>query len=408
MGRRYPFIVFLIACLVLLLDSCGGEGAHAKEPAKSSQSPEVAVVKVTRRDLHRTLMVSSELVPFQQIDVYGKESGFVKTLNVDYGTHVAAGQVMAILEIPELQMQLDEDQAAIKDAASQVDGANNEVHRIQAQQKVAHLEFTRLDQVAKSRPGLVAQQEVDDRQGKDLAAEAQVAATQSALQSAQSELTRARARLRHDQVLYDYSKITAPFAGVVTKRYANLGTLLQSGINSSTQAMPLVQLSQDDLFRLVIPVSESYVPEIHMGDPVDVRVPVLQRYFDGKVARFSVDVEETTRTMHTEVDVPNPNRVLMPGMYAEATVTFDRRRNAIAVPAEAVNVEGDQRSVWVVDPNGKVENRTVTLGVETPDYTEVLSGLSEGAMVAVGDRSRLKAGQTVRTKEIQLIHYQGG
>ena len=164
-----------------------------------------------------------------------------------------------MLEIPELQMQLDEDEAAIKDAASQVDGANNELHRMEAQQKVAHLEFTRLDQVAKIRPGLVAQQEVDDRQGKDLAAEAQVDATQSALQSAQSQLDRAQAKLRHDQVLFDYSKITAPFAGVVTKRYANLGTLMQSGINSSTQAMPLVQLSEDDLFRLVIPVSESYV-----------------------------------------------------------------------------------------------------------------------------------------------------
>lgn len=135
------------------------------------------------------------------------------------------------------------------------------------------------------------------------------------------------------------------------------------------------------------------------------------RYCNGiswaEFARSSVDVEEATRTMHTEVDVPNPGRVLMPGMYAEATVTFDRRSKVVAVPAEAVNIENDQRSVWVIDPSGKVENRPVTLGVETPDYIEVLSGLNEGDMVAVGDRSRLKAGETVRAKEIQLIHYQG-
>ena len=108
-------------------------------------------------------------------------------------------------------------------------------------------------------------------------------------------------------MLFDYARITAPFAGVVTQRYANLGTLMQAGTSSSTQAMPLVRLSQDDLFRLVIPVPESYVRYIHIGDPVDVRIPALNKTFPGKVARFSVDVKADTRTMHTEVDVPNPN-----------------------------------------------------------------------------------------------------
>ena len=404
-------MLLLVSLLAILLVSCGGDGANAKEPNTSQsgpQPPEVGVVKVTRRNLQQTLMVSSELVPFQQIDVYAKESGFVKTLSVDYGTHVTQGQVMAVLEIPELQMQLAEDQADIKDAQSQMARAANELQRVQAQQKVAHLEFTRLDSVARSRPGLVAQQEVDDRQGEDLAAEAQVAAAQSALQSAQSELNRAQARQRRDQALFDYTKIVAPFPGVVTKRYANLGTLLQSGMNSSTQAMPLVQLSEDDLFRLVIPVSESYAPDIHLGDPVNVRVPVLQRDFTGHVARFSFDLDETTRTMHTEVDVPNPQRVLMPGMYAEATVAFDRRTNVLVVPPEAVNIDGDRRSVWMIQPSGKVENRRVVLGVETADYTEVVSGLRDGDMVAVGDRSGLHDGEIVRPKEVQLIRYQGG
>ena len=99
-------------------------------------------------------------------------------------------------------------------------------------------------------------------------------------------------------------EITAPFAGVVTERYANLGALVQAGTASSTQAMPVVKLSEDDLFRLVIPVPESYVRYIRVGDPVEVRVPSLNQTFPGKVARFSVDVKESTRTMHTEVDVP--------------------------------------------------------------------------------------------------------
>jgi RND family efflux transporter MFP subunit len=211
--------------------------------------------------------------------------------------------------------------------------------------------------------------------------------------------------LRHDQALYDYANITAPFAGVVTKRYANQGTLMQSGVNSSTQALPLVQLSEDDLFRLVIPVPESYVPHIRMGDPVNVRVAALNRTFPGKVSRFSVDVEEQTRTMHTEVDVPNPQHILMPGMYAEASLTVALAQGVIAVPPETINIDGDQRSVWVIDPSGTVEERRVTLGAENPQETEVTSGLKAGEMVAAGDRSRLRAGETVHPKVIQLFHY---
>ncbi len=111
---------------------------------------------------------------------------------------------------------------------------------MEAQQKVLQLQFDRLNSVAQSKPGLVAQQEVDDSQGKALASAAQVEAAKSNLQSAESVLAAAQAKREHDQALFDYSKITAPFAGVVTQRYANLGTLMQAGTSSSTQAMPLV------------------------------------------------------------------------------------------------------------------------------------------------------------------------
>jgi RND family efflux transporter MFP subunit len=383
--------------------SCGGAAAQAKR--NSEQKPEIAVVRVTREDLAKSLTVSSELVPFQQIDVYAKESGFVQKLYVDYGTHVKTGQVMAVLEIPELQIQLDEDQAEIEYAKNQIDRVEEQLRAITAEQKVTHLQFSRLDEVAKAQNGLVAQQEVDNWQGKDLAATAQLAGAQAALESAKNQLLRAKEKQRHDAAIFDYSKITAPFGGVVTKRYANLGTLVQSGMNSSTQVLPLVQLSQDNLFRLVIPVSESYAPGIKIGDPVDVRVPALDQDLTGKVARLSFDLEMSTRTMHTEVDVPNPQTILMPGMYAEATLKFDRRKHVLAVPPQAANIEGDNRSVWVVDPTGKVEHRAVTLGVETPDSIEVLTGLKEGELVAVGDRSHLRTGEMVQPKEIELLQY---
>jgi RND family efflux transporter MFP subunit len=406
------FLLFgLIAAAAGVLASCSSsEKVHAKDPGEQGASPGSAgvsagVVKVIRNNLGRTLTVSSELVPFQEIDVFAKESGYVKELDVDYGTHVRANQVLATLEIPELQLQVKEDDAAVKNATAQIPHAQDELNRVEAQHNVLQLQFQRLDSVAKSKPGLVAQQEVDDSEGRALASAAQVEAAKSNLQSAESVLAAAQAKREHDQALFDYAKITAPFAGVITQRYANLGTLMQAGTNSSTQALPLVKLSEDDLFRLVIPVPETYVHFIHLGDSVSVNVPSLNRTFPGKVARFSVDVREDTRTMHTEVDVLNPGRVLLPGLYAEATITLEKKDNAIAVPLQAVDQENSQAMVDVVDASNKIERRQIVLGIQTATDAEVLSGLQEGEIVVVSDRSGLKAGQPVQSKPVELMQY---
>jgi len=356
--------------------------------------------------MSQKLTVSSELVPFQEIEVYAKESGFVKQLLVDYGTHVHAGQLMAVLEIPELEAQVQQDQAAIVTQQNEVTRATHDVARDQAQHNVFHVQYTRIAGVAKEQPGLVAQQEVDDAQGKDLASESQIEAAQGALDAAKSQLVMARAKLTSDQALFSYARITAPFNGVVTQRYANLGALMQAGTSSSTQAMPLVKLSEDDLFRLVIPVPESYVSHIRIGDTVNVNVPSLNRSFPGKVARFSVDVQQDTRTMHTEVDVPNPGGVMMPGLYAEATIATATQANALAVPAGAVDHNGDSVTVDVLDASHKIEVRAVKLGIQTPTDAEVLSGLQEGEMVVISDRSGLKPGQEARPKVIQSPQYQ--
>ena len=139
----------------------------------------------------RQITISSELVPFQEIDVYAKEAGYVKDLLVDYGSRVQKGQLMAVLEIPELEVQLKQDAAAIQSAGERVSRAHHELNRLEAEHHVAHLQADRLTGVAKTRPGLVAQQEIDDAQGKDLALEAQMEAGKSALQAAESDLVEA-------------------------------------------------------------------------------------------------------------------------------------------------------------------------------------------------------------------------
>jgi RND family efflux transporter MFP subunit len=393
----------LVAMAAGVLASCGGAGKVQATAGATEVS--VGVVKIGKKALGRTLTLSSELVPFQEIDVYAKESGYVKALYVDYGTRVQANQILAILEIPELQSQLKQDDAAIKNASEQITHAEKELNRVEATHSALQNQFDRLDRVAKSKPGLVAQQEVDDSEARALSSESQVEAAKSNVQSTQSQLAAAQAKREHDQVLFDYAKITAPFAGIVTQRFANLGTLVQAGTSSSTQALPLVRLSEDDKFRLVIPVPESYVRYIHIGDPVSVMVSSLNRTFPGTVSRFSVDVREDTRTMHTEVDVLNPQRVLLPGLYADATIQLENKQGALAVPLQAVDHNGEQAVVDVVNASNTIEIRPVVLGIQTATDAEVLSGLKEGDSIVVSDRSSLKAGQTVQPKMIDLPQY---
>ena len=401
---RIQIVAAAATGVAALLTAACGVSANSNKTVVT-EGATVGVTKIGRRSLERKLTQSSELVPYQEIDVYAKESGFVKKLNVDYGSRVKTGDLMAVLEIPELEAQIAEDEAAIKNAQQMIGHAQEELHRRQDVANVLHLEYTRLNQVAKAKPGLVAQQEVDDKQGQDLAAQAQVSASEATLAAAQSALEQAQAKRIHDQTLFDYSKITAPFDGVVTQRYANYGTLMQAAQNSSNSVLPLVQLSEDDRYRLVIPVPESYVRFIHDGDPVEVSVTSLNKTFPGKVARTSLDVKEDTRTMHTEVDVYNPNHVLYPGLYADATLTLEKKRDVLAVPLQAVDRNGDNTTVDLVTAQNKIEIRPVTLGIQTANDAEVLSGLNEGDTVVVSDRSSLKDAQPVQPKMIDLLQY---
>jgi RND family efflux transporter MFP subunit len=402
-GAIFTCIVPICAAIVLI--SCSRNEAAPAATETQSASPTVAATKVIRKPMTRDLTVSSELVPFQEIDVFAKESGYVKQLLVDYGSHVAKGQLMAVLEIPELLANIQQDESGITSLQDQVTNAEHQLGRVEAQHKVLHLEYDRINKVAQSKPGLVAQQEVDEVQGRDLAAEAQVEGAKSNVEVARSNLAAAESRLEHDKALYEYARITAPFAGVVTQRYANLGTLLQAGTNSSTQAMPLVKLSKEDLYRLVIPVPETYVSSISVGDPVSVRIPALNQILPGKVARFSFDVHQDTRTMHTEVDVQNPKGTMYPGLYADVTLTLNNKGNALAVPLVAVERESDQAAVYIVDSSSRIEKRQVHLGIETANDVEVLSGLQEDDQVVVSDRSSLTPGEEVHVHLVPPFDY---
>jgi RND family efflux transporter MFP subunit len=295
-------------------------------------------------------------------------------------------------------------QAAADRASADVKRAADDLQRAQSAHSIAHLSYERLKGVVEKKPGLVAQQDIDDAQSKDLVAEAQVNAAKSARDAAQEQVRVNQADVQKIHTLMDYTRVTAPFAGVVTKRFADKGSMIQAGISSNTQAMPVVRLSENSLLRLILPVPESAVPTVHVGQPVDVRVKTLNRSFPGKVVRFANKLSLDTRTMDTEVDVPNPNLVLIPGMYAEVNLTLSRRNGVLAIPVMSVDVDstGNTGRVMVVTPNNRVEVRKVELGLETANNVEVRAGLNEGDLVVLSGRSGLQAGQEVKPKVTEL------
>lgn len=410
-GKPKPLMAALVGFWILplvLLTSCSRK-TDGETTADPSQVETAAVVKATREDLSNNLEIASEFEPFQEIDVHAKVSGYVQKLYVDWGTHVKTGQLLAVLEIPELQNQIDQDKAALSRSEENLTRANEEVRRAESAHAVAHITYTRLEGVAQSRPDLVAQEEVDVAQGKDSEAEAQVSAVKAALAAAREERDVAKASLAKDETLYAYARITAPFTGVVTKLYAYTGALLPAGTSTSTSGLPLLRLSQNDLLRLVIPVPETVVPKIHFGSPVKVRVSAIDKEFLGTVERFSGQVDEDTRTMHTEVDVRNPDYILVPGMYANAEIPVDHKANALAIPVQAfaASPSPDRGTVLVVNAQNQIEKRDVTIGIRTAQKVEVLSGVQPNELVVVGNQGHYRPGKTVRPVVTTLANPQG-
>jgi len=394
--------VALLAGLLASTAACSRSGASAKA-AQFGRNVSAPVVRVARRDLSNDLEVASEFMPYQEIDVHAKVSGYIKNLYINWGTHVKQGQLMAVLDVPELNDSVLRDQAAVDRDQQELEQARQELQSAQSAYFVANITYTRLYGVQQKRPDLVAQEEVDVAHGKQLEAFAGVSAAKDALAAAQQQLVVDNSTEQRDQAMLDYSRITAPFTGVVTQLYAYTGALLPAGTSTSTSGLSLCHLSQNDLLRLVIPVPEEVVSDIRAGESVDVKVPSLNRTFEGEVSLVSDQINLETRTMHTEVKVPNPQYILVPGMYAYVQLPVKSAENALAVPIQAVSMgQPGLGTVLVVNGRHQIEKRQVRLGLETASEVQIVSGLNEGDLVVFGEQGRYHTGEAVEPKLVNL------
>ncbi len=384
----------MAAVAVMGLVSCHSRNPNSAVSADALPSARAAVAQ--RGDIAHVLTLAGQFQPYQVVDVHPKISGYMKKINVDIGDMVRQGQTLAVLEVPELKAELESSQFALRQSQEEIARAQQEIKRTEALEAAVHAESQRLQQAAATRPGLIAQQELDDAQAKDLSSQAQVDAAKAAMAAAQQHAEAARADSERVQALEDYTTVIAPIAGVVIWRYADTGALIQGGTASNDQALPIVRLSQSSLLRLRVPVPEDDVQYVHDGDSLQVRVDAINRSFTGKIVRFTRNVNFETRTMETEVDVENKDLSIAPGMYANTALQLARARNVVTIPVEALVLNAQsQQTVYVLDAGNRVHARIVQVGIEGSKLAEIKSGINPGDRVIIGGQEKYQEGEAV-------------
>lgn len=393
-------LIALVLCVAWVMHD------RREKPDSASTSDEnnavtAAVATVEPEPTESSITIPGVFQAYQDILVHARVDGYIKNIFVDIGDKVHTGEVMAILEIPELDAQVRASRAAVKRDQAEIERTRNDVKRAIALHAALHLEYTRLMNAGKSLPGLIAQQEIDNAQAKDLSSEANIDAAKSAYAAAQGKLAQDQADLSRYLASQAYSYIRAPFNGVVTYRYADTGALIAAGTDETKNAMPIVRLAQSDLLRLRMPVPEADAGYIHVGGPAVVQVQSTGEQIHTKIVRFTRSMDRNTRTMLTEVDIPNKDLHLDPGMYAYTTFPLQHDSHALVVPINGI-VEGDQPYVLIVNQDNRVEKRPVVLGVQGANFYEVTHGVSVGDRVIVGNQANYQLGEKVLPSPVDL------
>jgi RND family efflux transporter MFP subunit len=353
------------------------------------------VAVVQRGNIAQVLTLAGQFQPYQVVDVHPKVSGFIRHIYVDIGDRVRQGETLAVLEVPELQAQLSGTVSEVARSKDEIDRAQHEVKAAESKYAALHSDYQRLLETSQAQPGLVAQQELDDAQAKDLSGEADVDAAKASLDAAQKGMEVSRADNQRVSAIAGYTNVVAPLDGVVVWRYADTGALIQSGIGSNSQDLPIVKVAQSGVMRLRLPIPENYVRYVHPGDLAQVRVDALGRSFTGDVVRFTRELNFETRTMETEVDVPNKDLSIDSGMYANVLMQLNRADNVTTAPVSAVVLHGNQHEVYVLDSDNRVHVRTVQIGIQGNQLVEIQSGLAPGDWVILAAQSKYAVGEKV-------------
>jgi membrane fusion protein (multidrug efflux system) len=336
-------------------------GCDRTEPAaatRQSAPVEVQVVQPRRGPIVRYVTLPAEIRAYQQATLYAKVPGYLKAISVDKGDQAKEGALLAEIEVPEL----------LADRA-----------KYNAEVEIAAIDYQRLSESQKKAPDLVVPQTVDDARGK---------------------LDIAKANLERTETLLNYAKIVAPFSGVITRRMVDPGAFIPAATSgSAAQNAAIVTLTDFNRVRVQVAVPEVEASHVEVGEPIKMMVEGLPgRTFAGTVTRFSYALEEATKTMLAEIELPNPNLELRPGMYATVKIGIERKEDALLVPVDAVFTEKAGASVFILVENKAKKNRVQT-GFSDGMQVEIASGVQPNQQVILPGKRTLSDGQPVKISE---------
>ncbi len=343
--------------LAVLLEGCKRPATEAAKTAPAS-SLQVQVTRIHRGPITRSISLPANLRPLQQATLYAKVAGYLKTIPVDRGSIINAGDIIAEIEAPEL----------LADRA-----------KFQSEAEVARADFQRLSEALKRAPDLVVPLTVDN---------------------ARSRMQMAEAGLKRSETLLGFTQITAPFSGVVTRRWADVGALIPAGTgNTPPQNAAIVTLMDFSRVRVEVFVPEPEAPLLKAGLAALVQIDELPgTSFAGQVTRIGWSLDESTKTMPVEIELENPDRVLRPGMFATAKISVAHKPDAPLLPVEALVVEKAKTSVFLL-VDGHARKTPVKIGFEDGKSFEVLDGVPTDGVVVLTGKLALTDGQSVNSAE---------
>jgi len=370
--------------------------AASPSPAKPTKvvdsRPRVEVMHPRRVTVAQRLQTNATLAAFEEADLFAKVTGYLSDVRVDIGDHVKAGQVLAVIDIPELNQQLAEDQAQLASKQSALETARRQVDHDRANRALQDITLKRNEVLFKDQ--WVPAQMVDQNRADTAVARANVGIAKANRTLAARQIDLAAATVEKTKALLGYTQIVAPFDGVVARRLVNRGDLVQPP--TGTLMKPLFTVQRIDSIRVFCDVPENDVPHLHIGDPAIVKPSGLEgKPFIGKVTRFSLRLDPETRNMRTEIDLPNPEERLYPSTYAEVSVEMNRRPDALTVPTAAVGSDGRGSFVDTITHN-RVTRIAIKTGLIDNGQVEVTAGLSEETPVVATIKSAPPPGAAVQ------------
>ena len=376
--------VLALAFVAVCVDRFVKARAVARVTAAAMNSPPLVDVVVAQplQGVQR-LVLPAQTAAWHASTIYARVSGYVGKWFVDIGDRVKAGQVLALIETPDLDAQLAAARAQLQAGEAQV----------LVRQAETRLSRTTYERWRDSPPGVVSEQEREEKQADYESAEAR-------LKSAQADVALDQARVNQYAALAAFKKVTAPYDGVITIRDIDIGNLVTAGSTSATT--PLYVMTQNDPIRIFVDAPQSAADDLlNSGAPVRVETGSgVAREYAGKVARTSEAINPQARTLRVEVDIGNPRGEFVPGMYVKVGFALPAR-GLVQVPAAALLFRASGPEVACVDAGGHIAFRAVTIGRDDGRVVELASGVSPGDRLALNVSSQISEGQVVRVRADQ-------